>query len=159
MWIIDFEASGLSKQSYPIEVGLTNGSDEYQALIKPMAHWQYWSDEAEAVHTLSKSQLESDGLNPAHVAHALNNKLSGQPVYCDSVQWDGFWCNVLFADNSIHQRFEVLDIQDLIKQSDDRLETFLATRSRLENADEYTLHRALDDAKIIWQALNLALKN
>jgi len=159
MWIIDFEASGLSKQSYPIEVGLTNGSDEYQALIKPMAHWQYWSDEAEAVHTLSKSQLESDGLNPAHVAHTLNNKLSGQPVYCDSVQWDGFWCNVLFADNSIHQQFEILDIEELLKDSDDHLEVFLAVRSQLENADEYTVHRALDDAKIIWKALNMALKS
>lgn len=34
-----------------------------QALIKPMPHWQYWPDEAEAVHTLSKSQLESHGAN------------------------------------------------------------------------------------------------
>ncbi len=159
MWIIDFEASGLSKQSYPIEVGITNGSDEYQALIRPMAHWQYWSDEAEAVHTLSRSQIESVGLDPAHVAHTLNNKLSGQPVYCDSVQWDAFWCNVLFADNGISRQFEVIDIQELLKDSDDHLGAFLAARSQLENADEYTVHRALDDAKIIWQALNLALKN
>lgn len=155
MWIIDFEASGLSKQSYPIEVGLTNGSDEYQALIKPMAHWQYWSDEAEAVHRITRTQLGSAGLDPAHVAHTLNHKLSEQTVYCDSVHWDSFWCNVLFSDNGIHQRFEVLDIQELLKGSDDHLGAFLAARSQLENADEYTVHRALDDAKIIWKALQL----
>jgi hypothetical protein len=155
MWIIDFEASGLSKQSYPIEVGLTNGSDDYQALIKPMDHWQYWSEEAEAVHRITRIQLESDGLNPAHVAHILNHKLSEQTVYCDSVQWDGFWCNVLFSDNGIHQRFEVRDIQEFIKDSDDRLEAFLAARNKLENTDDYTIHRALDDAKIIWKALQL----
>jgi len=43
--------------------------------------------------------------------------------------------------------------------SDDHLETFLAIKSQLEKVDEYTVHRALNGAKIIWQALNLALKN
>lgn len=123
-----------------------------------MPHWQYWSYEAEAVHKLSRSQLKSDRLNPAQVANALNNKLSRQPVYCDSVQWDGFWCNVLFSDNSIHQRFEVLDIHELLRDSDEHLGAFLAAGSQLETAGDYTVHRALEDAKIIWQALNLALK-
>jgi hypothetical protein len=38
--IIDIEASGLGKGSYPIEVGFISGKGETGCtLIKPLAHW------------------------------------------------------------------------------------------------------------------------
>ena len=40
MWILDFEASGLSKQSYPIEVGVTNGSQSFETLIQPFGSFK-----------------------------------------------------------------------------------------------------------------------
>ena len=153
MWVIDFEASGLSRLSYPIEVGLTNGCTDYQALIKPMRHWNYWSDEAESVHKISRTQIQRKGIEPAQVAQELNHRLSGKVAYCDSVQWDGFWCNILYADNAIHCKFEIRDISELITDSDEKLSTFLAERAKLEQSGQVTLHRALDDAKIIRTAL------
>ncbi|WP_445361855.1 hypothetical protein ACJJIL_10075 [Microbulbifer sp. EKSA005] len=157
MWIIDFEASGLSKQSYPIEVGLCSETVEYQALIKPMPHWSYWSDDAESIHNISRSKLESEGIDPTTVAYSLNRILSGQVVYCDALQWDSFWCNALFSDTGIHQAFELRDIQELIGGSENHLRAFINEREKLEDSDKFTVHRALDDAKIIRKALKVAL--
>ena len=158
MWVIDFEASGLSRQSYPIEVGITNGSDGYQSLIRPLPHWRHWSVEAEGIHTLSRSRLESEGDTPDHVALTLNQKLCGEVAYCDSLRWDEFWCNVLFSDCSISRRFEVRDIRELFNGSDEQLEAYITTRSQLEVDTRYIPHRALDDATVIWHSLKTAIK-
>lgn len=69
MWVIDFEASGLSKKIYPIEVGLTNGETNYQALINPMAHWTHWDFTAQAVHHIPRSRLATEGTNPDEVSN------------------------------------------------------------------------------------------
>ena len=39
LWILDVEASGLSPISYPIEIGLVSGEQEYQTLILPDESW------------------------------------------------------------------------------------------------------------------------
>lgn len=158
MWVIDFEASGLSKQSYPIEVGLTNGSTEYQSLIKPMQHWLYWSYASGAVHKIKRAELLTDGTEALKVAQRLNELATNQIVYCHSVQWDGFWCNALFSDNGIKCAFEIRDIQELIADSDSTLEAFLNAQTILQSSQKFTAHRALDDALVIWKALTAALK-
>lgn len=61
IWVIDFEASGLSKKSYPIEAGITNGAVHYTALIKPMSHWRYWEAEAEKVHNIAHDEIMKNG--------------------------------------------------------------------------------------------------
>ncbi|WP_460049341.1 hypothetical protein [Sessilibacter sp. MAH2] len=159
MWVIDFEASGLSKCSYPIKVGITNGLINYHSLIKPMPYWQHWSREAEAIHGISRAQLKLNGLESKQVAHTLNDFLSGQTAYCDSIQWDEFWCKILFSDNGIHQRFEIQDIKELIKTPECRLESYFDFKNKLEKTDDFTIHRALDDAQLIWLALRKTLES
>ncbi|MBU3070207.1 hypothetical protein KOI40_10270 [Aestuariicella sp. G3-2] len=159
MWIIDFEASGLTKSSYPIEVGVTNGSLEYQALIRPYEHWTHWSEEAEATHHISRDSLLSEGLDPDHIAFELNNLLVDQTVYCDSVYWDNFWCNALFSDCGMSRSFKLLDIQELVLNSDSVLEAFLDHKRKLESSGNFVLHRALDDARVIHESITLALAN
>lgn len=157
MWVIDFEASGLSKLSYPIEVGLTNGHIEYQALIRPLAHWEYWSEEAQSIHNITRNLLVEEGDFSEVVAKQLNHFLTGETVYCDSAHWDGYWCNVLFSDNAISQKFCIADVQELLAAPDASVEVFLEQKHLLEDSDEYRVHRALDDAKILWRSAQAAL--
>jgi hypothetical protein len=154
MWVIDFESSGLHRSSYPIEVGVTNGDIEYQALIQPMSHWDFWSDESQKVHGINRDELLRDGKKAFMVAQELNVLLMGQKVYCDSLAWDGFWARVLFSDNSITQHFEMLDVLDVPDLEDDRLDLFLSKRESLVGGNVYRAHRALDDARLLWRALN-----
>ena len=156
MWIIDFEASSLSRQSYPIEVGITDGENNYSSLIRPMAHWSDWNTESEAIHNIPKATLDAEGTTASEVAYKLNDLLGGQIVYCDCAEWDGFWANVLFSDNGIHQQFEIRDIQGLFDERGITLEQYLLAKQQLIESGEYTEHRALDDAVIIWQSMGRA---
>ena len=59
---LDFEASSLSDESYPIEIGWAgeDGSTE-QHLIRPAPGWTDWSATAEAVHRIERDQLLAEG--------------------------------------------------------------------------------------------------
>ena len=58
--IIDLEASGFGRGSYPIEVGFALENREiYSFLIKPEADWTHWSEEAEEIHGISREQLDA----------------------------------------------------------------------------------------------------
>lgn len=152
MWIIDFESSGLSKKSYPIEVGLTNGYESVAYLIKPMEHWLHWDLSAQEVHGIKKSELIHSGCKSKDVAESLNVMLRNSTVYCDSINWDGFWLNVLFSDNGISPLFKLCDIQDILKD-DEQIGTYLDVKNRLLRSGEYQEHRALDDARLIYNSL------
>ena len=158
MWIIDFEASGLTKNSYPIEVGITNGKTGYQALIKPLDNWTHWSSEAEKIHCISRDYLQAEGVNPERVVLDMNKLLSGQQVYCDSIQWDSFWCSVLFGYCGTSPSFSLLDINELVSKSENILGAFLDCKNRLESSGQFKLHRALDDAKILQESAAFALE-
>jgi len=60
--IIDLEASGFGRGSYPIEVGyvLPEGGN-YCTLILPAAHWLHWDDTAQQVHRITRDVLLSHG--------------------------------------------------------------------------------------------------
>lgn len=156
IWVIDFEASGLSKKSYPIEVGITNGIDNYNALIKPMSHWSYWEEKAEIIHNIPLNEVMRNGKDSLSVANELNNLLKNSIVYCDNIQWDGFWLNVLFSDNGLSPTFKILDIQDILKTGR-QWRLFESKMEELEISNIYKKHRALDDAKAIWSSLKYAL--
>ena len=159
MWIIDFESSGLSRESYPIEVGLTNGIVEYQAYIRPLEHWCFWSEQAEQIHGIPRAKLLNEVEPSSVVATQLNNLLSGEGVYCDSIQWDGFWNNVLFSDNGIHCNFQIRDIVEYIDSSNINTEDFLGRRDSLIKSGKYVVHSALDDARILQRAATFSCKD
>ncbi|MAZ88377.1 MAG: hypothetical protein CL693_12110 [Cellvibrionaceae bacterium] len=154
MWVIDFESSGLHKSSYPIEVGVTNGDIEYQALIQPMNHWEFWSEESQLIHGIDRDELKIEGKKAFLVAQELNELLQSQKVYCDALEWDGFWARVLFSDNAITHKFELLDVRCLLESDDEYLSSFLARRQELLDSGDYKQHRALHDARLLWRALN-----
>ena len=155
IWVIDFEASGLSKKSYPIEVGVTNGVEHYTALIKPLSHWTYWETEAETIHNITLDDVMKNGDDSLTVINKLNDILKNAKIYCDNIQWDGFWLNVLFSDNGVSPTFEILDIQDILKTGR-QWRLFESKINELEESNIYRKHRALDDAKVIHSSLRYA---
>lgn len=93
---IDFEASSLARDSYPIEVGwvFEDGRGESH-LIRPLPAWTDWDPRAAAIHGISRSTLETVGLDVDVVAHRLLDSLLGHAVHASSPSWDGKWLSVL----------------------------------------------------------------
>ncbi len=93
---LDFEASGLGKRSFPIEVGWVgeDGSEESH-LIRPAPDWEEWDREAEAIHGLSRERLAREGEPHGAVARRMVERLSGQDLYASAPSWDGQWLSRL----------------------------------------------------------------
>ena len=97
---IDFEASSLSPDSYPIEVAWGScDSDLRSYLIDPSGvdSWVEWDEFAEAeIHRISRSMLFSEGVPTHTVARALSESIGGTVVYSDAPEFDTFWMERLF---------------------------------------------------------------
>ncbi|WP_334162381.1 3'-5' exonuclease [Phenylobacterium sp.] len=93
---LDFEASSLSDDSYPVEVGwvFEDGTEEAH-LIRPAPAWTDWDPTAEAVHGLSRATLEAEGEPHEAVASRMLDRLAGHELYASSPSWDGKWMSVL----------------------------------------------------------------
>lgn len=96
------------------------------------------------------------GYGAEHVAIELNRALANESVYCDSIEWDGFWLDVLFGSCGVTQSFELCDVSALIESKDRALMLYTQIKENLIQTKQYQLHRAKDDAELIWKALNLA---
>lgn len=99
---IDFEASSLSPQSWPIEVGvawLDGKRVVYESkLIRPRAEWPEddWNPESEEVHGIPRSEL--DGADAAdEVAAWLLTIVDGRPLVSDAPEFDQRWCDRLLG--------------------------------------------------------------
>ena len=59
--LLDIEASGFGRGSYPIEVGLARADGSVCAfLIQPQNEWTHWDPKAELLHGISRSRLERE---------------------------------------------------------------------------------------------------
>jgi hypothetical protein len=93
---IDFEASSLGKDSYPIEVGwvFVDGRSEGH-LIRPAPTWTDWNVEAEAIHGIARTTLEREGVPHERVAARMIEVLDGHDLFASAPSWDGKWLSVL----------------------------------------------------------------
>lgn len=93
---IDFEASGLGRRGYPIEVALADPASGLVVswLIRPTAAWQAegeWQKAAEAVHGLTLARLEADGLPVELVAAEFLALARGTELLSDNPRFDDKW--------------------------------------------------------------------
>lgn len=150
MYIIDVEASGLSEESYPIQVGWQhrgNLSKFGEILLFPHADWVYWDEAAEhRIHHISRQQLRS-GMDIIEACHYLNQVFATTPVYSDCNSADGFWINRLFETAHIEQRFDIKSIYSLIPK--EKMDAFTKRLMAREKP-----HTALADARIISDVVN-----
>lgn len=93
---LDFEASSLSKQSYPIEVAwvFEDGRSESH-LIKPAAGWDDWSEAAQAIHGIDRQLLLDEGEPHDGVAKRMVEALGGHDLFASAPSWDGKWMSYL----------------------------------------------------------------
>jgi hypothetical protein len=111
----DVEASSLYKLSYPIEVAVCGIDMQPESmLIKPMAHWDDWSAESQAVHNISRSMLASDGQDAKLAALRINALVQGHFVFSDAPEFDASWLAKLFVDVDVKPMFRLQNYDSLM---------------------------------------------
>ncbi|TDK31283.1 transcriptional regulator [Rhizobium deserti] len=154
---LDFEASSLSKHSYPIEVAWVFEDGRARSfLIKRIPGWTDWSSEAEALHGISREQLARDGVDVSTIVSEMVETLADHDLSASAPSWDGKWLSALLraAGNPSHElRLRKSDeaFLDLAKEvagssvSDKDIEDFVS--DIIERTEPSSPpHRALPDA-------------
>lgn len=173
---LDFEASSLAKQSYPIEVAwvFEDGRGE-SYLIRPTPDWTDWDAEAQAIHHIERDTLLRDGTPHDDVAQRMVEVLSGHDLFASAPSWDGKWLSALlraagFPRHTLRLR-DTEEAQAEIARSllrgvvpaaelEDAVEAVIVL-SEVRNADGPPAHRALADAReehARWQAVAAAAR-
>lgn len=99
---IDFEASGLSPHSWPIEAGLAwivdRSVQSWSTLIQPHDGWHQegWSEHSATVHGISRRMLDA-APSACDVAHELADRFRGKVVVSDDPEQDHSWAATLMA--------------------------------------------------------------
>lgn len=146
--VLDFEASSLQPNSYPIEMGWTIGLEVHSYLIRPYAVWTDWSDFAEkSIHKITREQLWDEGLDPAEVMKIANDVIGDRIMCVDGGLYDRHWLNVLAVATEIEPTFKIADIGSLFHGLNLPYELFLEQKRLL--SDSALLHRAGYDAMMI----------
>ncbi|WP_020679900.1 hypothetical protein [Marinobacterium rhizophilum] len=152
---LDFEASGLSPRSYPIEVAWRDAGSGAQDsfLIDPQTvpNWTHWDEVAQGVHGLSREELHAKGISAAAACWRLNKALEGKTVYCDALEFDYFWLRRLY-DAAQMRRLFLIEGLEVLLDAHQRKRFVSAMESQERN------HRALDDVADLIKALDYAFQ-
>ena len=113
--VLDIEASGFGRNSYPIEVGyvLPNGHT-FWTLIKPEDNWTHWDEQAAALHHIKRELIVQRGLAASEVAQKLNTELRGQTVYSDGWANDYSWLGALYDAADMSPAFKLDNLRALL---------------------------------------------
>ena len=150
--IIDIEASGFGRGSYPVEIGYYQPDGQsFCTLIRPDAGRTHWDAAAEQVHGISRELLASRGKPVAEVCLALNRALRGQRIYCDAWAYDYVWLSVMYEAADLVPSFELKDLRDLLSDCEKTL--WHATRAAVEIRLALRRHRASGDARTLFETL------
>ena len=150
--VLDMEASGFGRDSYPIEVGyVLSDGQTYCSLIRPMPGWTHWDPAAERVHRIPQAAVQSNGREVGEVARHLNERLEGQVLYCDGWAHDYTWLATLFEAAGLTPTFRLENLRVLLSERElaywDVLKRQVTQEMRLQR------HRASSDAKVLQRTL------
>jgi hypothetical protein len=150
--VLDIEASGFGRHSYPIEVGYVMPDGRAACmLVRPAPDWTHWDPAAEKVHGIVRSTLVAHGQAVREVALALNRDLAGRTVYCDGWAHDYPWLAALFDAAELRAGFRLESVSALLDEA--RLERLDAARHAALLDMGLTRHRASNDARALQRAL------
>lgn len=152
---IDFEASSLDGNSFPIEVGIAivceDSIESWSSLIQPTANWNRrgaWSARSERVHGISREELAS-APSPRDVLIELKERIDGIVIlYSDNLEYDRRWLSELSDAAGIRAEFFCADLHkrmDRDPAARERFAAFLAANA--------APHRAEPDARRLIQAV------
>ena len=150
--VLDVEASGFGRGSYPIEVGVALASGHTACfLIRPQGDWTHWDPAAAALHGITRDVLKGRGRPVTEVAACLNELLAGAVVYTDAWGMDSSWVALLFERARQRQGFRLEAIAGLL--DDEQKAVWADCKLRVRAEMSLTRHRASADALVIQQAL------
>lgn len=150
--VIDIEASGFGRHSYPIEIGYVREDGQaWCSLVRPAVDWLHWDRQAERVHGIARPTLLQHGRGVAEVARRLNDDLAGRTVYCDGWAHDYAWLGRLFDEAGLVPRFKLESVNRLL--DDARLARLDAERRLAFATLGIGRHRASTDARALQWAL------
>jgi len=148
--IIDIEASGLGRGSYPIEIGyIKNDYSSGCTLVRPVSTWTVWHKEAEKLHKIPKQLLFEKGKDVIWVANWLNEQFKTETVYSDGWANDMCWIGSLFNEAEIYQSFKVESLLTLLSEAEK--ERWSEIHDEVIEGTSMKRHRASSDAKMIQQ--------
>ncbi len=161
LWI-DFEASGLGEDSYPIEFAwVAEDGTHATYLIRPEPGWTAWSGEAEELHGIARETLERDGRPAEEVARLLHGiaSMPGVRLFSDAPAHDRAWAARLLGVLGERAAAAGIEIEDSAVLMGEACRPMLEVMTpgevieaaptiiALAELDEDAIrHRALDDA-------------
>lgn len=146
--VLDIEASGIHKNSYPIEIGfvLADGQS-YCTLIQPAPGWSHWDTKAERLHGIEREKLLQFGKPVLQVATELNELLRGLTLYSDCAGLDEKWLMTLFSEANRYPSFKLRDLMYLLPE--DEYAQWIPAKRGVEKGMNIERHRASSDAKVL----------
>ena len=158
---IDLEASSLSDDSWPIELGMC-WLDERQKLrtasklIKPDPSWpvEAWSLKSQRVHGITLDELQN-AEDATSVARWALDELSGALLLSDAAGYDGKWLGILMATIGQPDALIVESIREEVRKRfyGDAMSMFFRASTSGKPS-----HRAAADALSLGQGWRAALR-
>ena len=158
---LDFEASSLGKNGFPIEVAwvFEDGGEETH-LIRPAPGWTEWDPAAEAIHHIPLATLRADGQSHDQVAQRMVEVLTGHDLLASAPSWDGKWLSLLLRAAGLPRHaLRLRDTEEAWAETARDLLRSVVAPGKLEDEVESLLtlaevrdkgqpaHRALPDAQ------------
>lgn len=148
--IIDVEASGFGKGSYPIEVGFVlQHAETWSSLIRPEPEWTHWDSKAASAHGIRRETLLEAGRSVAEVAQHLNDKLQNATVYTDGWGHDFIWLSLLFETANLVPHFKIDDLRRVLSPKQET--GWESTKITVQQEMSSPRHRASVDAQVLQQ--------
>jgi hypothetical protein len=132
--LLDAEASGLMKGSFPVDIAWSLYGEVKSVLIKPAPTWNEnkWDAVAQSIHGITIPYLRRHGKDVRQAARIMNDDLRGMTAYCDSPARDAQWIDMVFTAAGVRREFEIASIGHLLGSlgvtSTDAYESFDASR-------------------------------
>lgn len=147
--LLDIEASGFGRGSYPIEVGLARADGSTCAfLVQPLAEWVHWDPKAELLHGISRARLRREGYPVRQVARWLNDELGEIGIaYSDSWGYDNTWLSLLFHHAGMLPDFRLEALRKLLSEA--QVACWSTTKEEVIREHGIQRHRAGDDAYLL----------
>lgn len=146
--IMDLEASGFGKGSYPVEIGVALESGiTHCYLLKPQIDWTHWDEEGERLHGLSREMLEQHGKPLDFVAKELNEMLAGCTVYSDGWGNDISWLYLMYDAVGMVPTYRLETLPAIISRQ--QMSVWDKTKQQVFNYKDFKRHRASNDARAL----------
>ena len=152
--LIDFEANGLSEETFPTEVAWIDpleGEKATSFLIQPAPRWakMRWDLNAQQITGITREMVLKKGVPPTDAATAARRAMDGACVILsDAPEWDRNWMKMLFDAAGLKVQVPPFsDFHDFVRREFDRDILF----------DGESMHRAGKDVERLAAAIQLAV--